>query len=60
MFTDPATLRRRLERVTADQLEAQLRDLLAADLAVKTGASTVGTAVEKFIVKYAAESMDAN
>jgi hypothetical protein len=38
--------------VTIEELEAQQRDLLAADLAVKTGASTVDLAVEKFIVKH--------
>lgn len=54
MFTDPTTLRRRLESVTDEQLEAQQRDLLAADVAVKTGGSTVDVAVEKFIVKHSA------
>ncbi|UCC30421.1 MAG: DNA polymerase III subunit delta [Phycisphaerales bacterium] len=54
MYTDPALLKRRLERVTAEQLEEQQRDLLAADLAVKTGASTIDLAVEKFIVKHSA------
>jgi DNA polymerase-3 subunit delta len=52
MYTRPDLLQRRLERVTTAQLEAQQRDLLAADLAVKTGASTVECAVEKFIVKH--------
>ena len=52
MFTDEHVLRRRLERVTVADLEAQQRDLLAADLAVKTGKSTVNTAVEKFIVTH--------
>jgi DNA polymerase-3 subunit delta len=52
MYTDPATLRRRLEGLTTDQLEEQQRDLLAAELAVKTGVSTVEVAVEKFIVKH--------
>lgn len=51
-YTDPGILERRLKQVTAPQLEEQQRDLLAADLAVKTGASTVQTAVEKFIVKH--------
>jgi DNA polymerase-3 subunit delta len=54
MYTDPGLLKRRLERTTAHQLEAQQRDLLAADLAVKTGASTVGLAIEKFIVTHSA------
>ena len=52
MYTEPALVKRRLERVTVEQLEEQQRDLLAADLAVKTGASTIDLAVEKFIVKH--------
>ncbi len=54
MYTDPNVLQRRLERVTSEQLEAQQRDLLAADIAVKTGGSTVDLAVEKFIVTHSA------
>lgn len=54
MRTDPDVLRMRLERTTVGQLEAQQRDLLAADLATKTGASTVEVAIEKFIVKHSA------
>ena len=54
LYTDPALLRRRLEQVSAEQLAEQQRDLLAADLAVKTGASTIDSAVEKFIVKHSA------
>lgn len=60
MFTDPAKLQRRLESQSIDQLEGQLRDLLAADLAVKTSASQVGLAVEKFIVKHAAGRVATN
>lgn len=60
MYSDPGVLQRRLERVTARQLEDQQRDLLAADLAVKTGASTVDLAVEKFIVKHSAGIPDTN
>jgi len=52
MFTDPVTLRRRLERSSVDQLREQQRDLLAADIAAKTGLSTVEVAVERFIVKH--------
>ena len=59
MYTDPDTLQRRLERVTISQLEEQQRDLLSADLAVKTGASTVDAAVEKFIVKHSAGAVAA-
>ncbi len=52
MYTDPVTLQRRLERVDTAALEEQQSDLLTADLAVKTGGSTVATAIEKFIVKH--------
>ena len=52
LYTDPASLERRLRPITVEQLEGQQRDLLAADLAVKTGASTLEVAVEKFIVKH--------
>ena len=52
LYTDPSVLKRRLERVTVEGLERQQRDLLEADLAVKTGASTVGSAVEKFILTH--------
>jgi len=54
MFTDPDLLRRRLERVSAVQWEGQQRDLLAADLAVKTGVSTFESAVEAFVIKHSA------
>ena len=47
-------LRRRLERTSQSELREQQRDLLAADLAVKTGNSTVDVAIEKFIVKFSA------
>jgi DNA polymerase-3 subunit delta len=52
MYTDPGLLQRRLERLSINQLEEQQRDLLSADLAVKTGASTVDAALQKFIVKH--------
>ena len=52
MYTDPDALRRRLATTSVDALEAQQRDLLAADLAGKTGASTAGAVVERFIVKH--------
>lgn len=52
MYMDPETLRRRLERVTVEELEGQQHDLLAVDLAVKTGAATIERAVERFIVKH--------
>lgn len=59
MYTEPGLLRRRLERVTGQQLQEQLKDLLAADVAVKTGASTLNAAVEKFIVKHSTSSRGA-
>ncbi len=52
MYTDPGVLRRRLERVTIEQLEEQQHNLLSADLAIKTGASTINLAIEKFIVRH--------
>jgi len=52
MYTDPARLERRLRRFDVDALERQQSDLLAADLAVKTGTSTLEIAVERFIVKH--------
>ena len=52
MFTDSAILENRLKRLNTVQLEHQLQDLLAADLAIKTGMSTVETSIEKFIVKH--------
>lgn len=54
VFTDPEVLKRRLDRVTVAELEERLSDLLQADLAIKTGASTIELAVEKFIVKHTA------
>lgn len=59
MFTDPVMLRRRLERSSVDQLREQQRDLLAADIAAKTGLSTVEVAVERFIVKHSTRSVTA-
>ncbi len=54
MFTDPAVLKRRLEQNPLPRLRRQQGDLLALDVAVKTGASTVDVAVEKFIVTHSA------
>ncbi len=51
-FTEPAVLKRRLDRVSAEQLERRLVDLLQADLDSKTGFSPVDSSVEKFIVKH--------
>lgn len=52
MFTDSSVLEKRLKRLSTAQLEEQLQDLLVADLAMKTGMSTIETAIEKFIVKH--------
>lgn len=52
MFTDPAVLEKRLKRLNVIQLEQQLQDLLTADLAIKTGMSTIESVIEKFIVKH--------
>lgn len=56
LYTDPTTVQKRLDRYTVQQWEDQQKDLLNADVAVKTGAATVGLAVESFIVKHAARS----
>jgi DNA polymerase-3 subunit delta len=58
MFTEPALLHRRLQCHTASQLEVQQHELLEADLAVKTGSSTVELAVEKFIVRHAGSARE--
>lgn len=52
LFTDPAVAKRRLSRVSAEELELQQRDLLEADVAIKSGRSSLNTAVEKFIVTH--------
>lgn len=54
LYADPDTVRRRLDRVTTFDLERQQRDLLAADVAVKTGATTIERAIEAFIVTHSA------
>jgi len=54
MYTEPRVLEGRLKRVTQRRLEGQQKDLLSADLAIKTGGSTLEVAVEKFIVKHCA------
>jgi len=48
---DPGLLTRRLERFSIEKLEALQADLLSADVAVKTGASRIESAIEKLIVK---------
>jgi DNA polymerase III subunit delta len=55
MFMDASELRRRLERISKNQLLEQQRDLLEADVAVKTGLSSLPLSIEKFIVKHTME-----
>ncbi len=57
MFTDAGKLRQRLEGLSSKRLKAQQRDLLAADLAVKTGLSTLEMAIEQFIVKHSSAAL---
>ncbi len=52
LYTDPSVLQKRLDGFSARELEQQLRDLLMADQAIKTGLSTADTSVEKFIIKH--------
>lgn len=52
MFMDAFELRRRLDRIPKGTLIEQLKDLLRADVAVKTGLSSLSLAIEKFIVKH--------
>ena len=49
---DAKVMERRLTRATRRRLEAQQRDLLEMEIATNTGGSTLGMAVEKFIVKH--------
>lgn len=52
LFTPPDVLARRFKRISTRDLEDQQRDLLEVDELVKTGAATVETAVERFIVRH--------
>jgi DNA polymerase-3 subunit delta len=54
LFTSPDIAEQRLRRCNPEMLREMQRDLLAVDLAVKTGGSTVGIAIEKFIVTHTA------
>lgn len=56
VFTDPATLRQRLERSSVAALERQLAGLLEADLAVKTGRSDLEVAGIRYIVEHSAQA----
>lgn len=51
-WTRPEVLGPRLKRTSVERCEAQLSDLLAADLDSKTGGATLNVAVERFIVKH--------
>ncbi len=53
LFSDEATMRRRFKRVSLEALENQQKGLLDVELAVKTGASKVEVAIEKFIITHA-------
>jgi DNA polymerase-3 subunit delta len=52
MYVDPDILERRLARTSTTQLEDQQRELLDADLAVKTGGAALDSVVERFIVRH--------
>lgn len=52
MFMDPGDIRRRLERVPLEKFLDLQRDLLRADLNVKTGLGELPLAIERFIVKH--------
>ncbi|HNQ22947.1 MAG TPA: DNA polymerase III subunit delta [Phycisphaerae bacterium] len=52
LFTNDEGARRMLASTSEAVLEAQLAELLEADVAVKTGLSTAASVVEKFIVRH--------
>ncbi len=52
LFASPDVAERRLRRCDPALLREMQRDLLAVDLAVKTGGSTIEVAIEKFIVTH--------
>lgn len=51
-FVDWSVLRKRLDNLTKRRLMAMQRSLLDADYAIKTGASTLEVAMEKFLVEH--------
>jgi len=53
-YTDPARLQSRLRAFPASRLQSQLCSLSEADLASKTGAGTVRSLIERFIVEHSA------
>jgi len=54
LFVSADVAQRRLQRCDPKMLKTMQRDLLAVDIAVKTGRSTVAVAIEKFIVTHTA------
>lgn len=52
-FASAEVLTRRLRATSLSRLQSQLCDLLDADFATKSGLSSVPTAIERFIIKYA-------
>ncbi|MFQ5462595.1 MAG: DNA polymerase III subunit delta [Phycisphaerae bacterium] len=53
LYRDEAAIRRRFDRVSLEEMEDLQKGLLDVEIAVKTGASTVERAIEKFIVTHA-------
>lgn len=56
MWIDPSRLEARLRRLTGRQLEQRLADLLRVDVQVKSGAGSIASAVEKWIVTHTVRS----
>jgi DNA polymerase-3 subunit delta len=52
---DATTFRRRMERMPRKRIEAEQRDLLNAELGVRSGVSTLEMGVEKVIARYATD-----
>ncbi len=51
LYSDPAAVKRTLQRCSLDMLEGLQADLVGAEVAVKTGLSTVSSTVEKMIIR---------
>lgn len=60
MWTDAGRLEHRLRRTSPRQLEERMCDLLAVDLAGKSGGGTIASAVEKWIIKHTLRSAAAD
>lgn len=52
LHRDPSQARRQLDRFSSSELEDQLVKLLAVDVRAKTGAGTVQSAVQQFIIQW--------